>query len=419
MASRRSRCGCPDLDASESIAGVGLHAASSDSWKHTTFDYDAFDLGAGRERGSGRGTWTCWPALAALPITRLTFRADKSRHDDVPRIAVHAGLIEEDRLAARTGERPEFLKRPGISVSTPSSARRWTRGSSRGRRITARRAGGRVAAPRRASSGPASRKDARKRRHRVVELGLVRPVRVDPDLVLRIGRRRRRRRSEARPSSARPDPRHVAQLHGSERAPWRRGSERAVLVPAARTVPLSVPPPSITKACISVAGVVALTRWVSWSAHAADTGHGVADAHDARGSESAAPCARVEASTRTYAAGSVRTELWGASSRSCTASIRDRDVDNIRRMAPQSCARRVSGRGDRGVLSHAEHLGCPRHAAEGRHFRLRQALRLRHACGLVRPAGLDGLEPKSVKKKLKQPSFAAGVHRDEVYAAQS
>ena len=28
-----------------------------------------------------------------------------------------------------------------------------------------------------------------------------------------------------------------------------------------------------------------------------------------------------------------------------------------------------------------------------------------HACGLVRPTGLEGLEPKSVRKKLKQPSL--------------
>src|SRR5438128_3843060 len=69
------------------------------------------------------------------------------------------------------------------------------------------------------------------------------------------------------------------------------------------------------------------------------------------------------------------------------------------------------------VLSHAEHLGLPRDT------RLKQTLfacdemsGFIHACGLVRPTGLDGLEPKSVKKKLKQPSFAAGVHRDEVYA---
>ena len=30
------------------------------------------------------------------------------------------------------------------------------------------------------------------------------------------------------------------------------------------------------------------------------------------------------------------------------------------------------------------------------------------------PTGIDGLEVKSVKKKLKQPSFAAGVNRDDV-----
>lgn len=39
------------------------------------------------------------------------------------------------------------------------------------------------------------------------------------------------------------------------------------------------------------------------------------------------------------------------------------------------------------------------------------------ACALVRPTGIEGMTPKSVKKKLKQPSFAAGVNRDEVYEA--
>ena len=38
-----------------------------------------------------------------------------------------------------------------------------------------------------------------------------------------------------------------------------------------------------------------------------------------------------------------------------------------------------------------------------------------HACGLVRPDGIETLEPKSVRKKLKQPSFASGVNRDDVY----
>ncbi|QDV05482.1 hypothetical protein Poly30_09800 [Planctomycetes bacterium Poly30] len=38
------------------------------------------------------------------------------------------------------------------------------------------------------------------------------------------------------------------------------------------------------------------------------------------------------------------------------------------------------------------------------------------ACCFVRPEGISTLEPKSVKKKLKQKSFAAGVDRDEVAA---
>lgn len=69
------------------------------------------------------------------------------------------------------------------------------------------------------------------------------------------------------------------------------------------------------------------------------------------------------------------------------------------------------------ALSHAEHLEMPRDTQLKKVlFACDELSGFVHACGLVRPTGIDGLEPKSVKKKLKQPSFAAGVHRDEVYA---
>jgi putative nucleotidyltransferase with HDIG domain len=69
------------------------------------------------------------------------------------------------------------------------------------------------------------------------------------------------------------------------------------------------------------------------------------------------------------------------------------------------------------VLSHAEHLGMPRDTdLKKTLFACDELAGFIHACGLVRPDGIETLTPKSVKKKLKQPSFAAGVHRDEVYA---
>jgi putative nucleotidyltransferase with HDIG domain len=68
------------------------------------------------------------------------------------------------------------------------------------------------------------------------------------------------------------------------------------------------------------------------------------------------------------------------------------------------------------VLSHAEHLSLPRDTQLKKTlFACDELSGFIHACGLVRPDGIDTLEPRSVRKKLKQPSFAAGVNRDEVY----
>jgi putative nucleotidyltransferase with HDIG domain len=68
------------------------------------------------------------------------------------------------------------------------------------------------------------------------------------------------------------------------------------------------------------------------------------------------------------------------------------------------------------VLSHAEHLAMPRDTPLKKAlFACDELAGFITACGYVRPDGIDTLEPRSVKKKLKQPSFAAGVHREEVY----
>jgi putative nucleotidyltransferase with HDIG domain len=68
------------------------------------------------------------------------------------------------------------------------------------------------------------------------------------------------------------------------------------------------------------------------------------------------------------------------------------------------------------VLSHASHLGLPRDTPLKKTlFACDELAGFVHACGLVRPDGIEMLEPKSVRKKLKQPSFAAGVNRDDVY----
>jgi putative nucleotidyltransferase with HDIG domain len=67
------------------------------------------------------------------------------------------------------------------------------------------------------------------------------------------------------------------------------------------------------------------------------------------------------------------------------------------------------------VAGHATFLGVPRETDMAKAlFAVDELSGFIAACALVRPTGIHGMAPKSVKKKLKQPSFAAGVNRDEV-----
>lgn len=67
------------------------------------------------------------------------------------------------------------------------------------------------------------------------------------------------------------------------------------------------------------------------------------------------------------------------------------------------------------VAGHATFLGVPRETDMAKAlFAVDELSGFVAACALVRPTGIEGMKPKSVKKKLKQPSFAAGVNREEV-----
>jgi putative nucleotidyltransferase with HDIG domain len=70
------------------------------------------------------------------------------------------------------------------------------------------------------------------------------------------------------------------------------------------------------------------------------------------------------------------------------------------------------------VAGHAEFLNHPRTTPLAKTlFAVDELSGFVAACALVRPTGIVGLTPKSVKKKLKQPSFAAAVDREQMRRA--
>lgn len=67
------------------------------------------------------------------------------------------------------------------------------------------------------------------------------------------------------------------------------------------------------------------------------------------------------------------------------------------------------------VAGHADYLGVPRESRLAKTlYAVDELAGFAMACALVRPTGIDGMTVKSVRKKLKQPSFAAKVDRAQI-----
>jgi len=127
----------------------------------------------------------------------------------------------------------------------------------------------------------------------------------------------------------------------------------------------------------------------------------------------------VEAAMRAYAprfGGEV--ELWGL-----TGLLHDLDYErhpNLQDGHPRYAMRELKARGYpselvRAVASHADYLDVSRDTPmEKALYAVDELCGFVLACAYVRPEGLVGMTPKSVKKKMKTPAFAAAVSREDM-----
>ena len=70
------------------------------------------------------------------------------------------------------------------------------------------------------------------------------------------------------------------------------------------------------------------------------------------------------------------------------------------------------------VAGHADFLEVPRETLMAKTlYAVDEMSGFVTACALVRPTGIEGMKPKSVRKKMKTPAFAAKVPRDQLERA--
>jgi putative nucleotidyltransferase with HDIG domain len=127
----------------------------------------------------------------------------------------------------------------------------------------------------------------------------------------------------------------------------------------------------------------------------------------------------VEAAMRAYARKfGEDEELWGL-----TGLLHDMDYErypDLETGHPRMAMAELERQGYppelvRAVASHADFLGVSRDSLmEKTLFAVDELCGFVLAVAYVRPEGLTGMTPKSVRKKLKTPAFAAAVSRDDV-----
>lgn len=133
-------------------------------------------------------------------------------------------------------------------------------------------------------------------------------------------------------------------------------------------------------------------------------------------------CRTVEAAMRAYGEQTPEAdvELWGV-----TGLLHDADYErhpDLETGHPRLIMAELERRDAppemvRAIASHADYLGVPRESPlERTLFAVDELCGFIVACAMVRPQGIHGLTPKSVRKKLKTASFAAAVDREAVTA---
>ena len=133
-------------------------------------------------------------------------------------------------------------------------------------------------------------------------------------------------------------------------------------------------------------------------------------------------CLAVEAAMVAFAQrGGHDDELWAVTGLLHDADYeRFPDMDDAERGHPRTIMAELQRRDApaemvRAIAAHADFLGVPPESELERTLvAVDELCGFLVACAYVRPEGIHGLTPKSVKKKLKQPSFAAAVSRSDV-----